>query len=240
MKPTNRIANFATLAILALTTTVAGQWTKKPYTEWSEKEAAKLLDDSPWGQTQVVSNTSRMFNTGPGTGVAGSPPLEGSADHINFRIRFLSAKPVRQAFSRIIELKQKGEVSPQLAAQLKAFATGSGFPDYVVISVIVDSREQKGQLQKATSLLMTRTTAELKNNTYLISTGGQRIFLEEFQPPKPDGLGAKFIFPRLVNGQPHITEQNSEIKFYSELSSDYTLNMRFKVKDMMFDGKLEY
>ena len=241
MKPTNQITIFAlTFVLLVFSNPVSGQWNKKAYTEWSEKEAQKVLDNSPWGQTQVFSNTSRMFSTGPGRGVEGSAPQEGSADHLNFRIRFLSAKPVRQAFSRIIELGQNGEVNDQLAAQLKAFATGAGFPDYVVISVNVDSAAQKGQLQQATSLLVTRTTAELKNNTYLLTRGGERIFLQEFQPPKKDGLGAKFIFPRLVDGKAYITEESGEVKFYAELSKDYTLNMRFKVKDMMFDGKLEY
>jgi hypothetical protein len=26
-------------------------WKKKPYTEWSEKECRRLLEDSPWAKT---------------------------------------------------------------------------------------------------------------------------------------------------------------------------------------------
>jgi hypothetical protein len=239
MKATARIMIVSTAMLLLVgAIAVSAQWSKKPYTEWSDKEARKLLDDSPWGQTQVVSNTSRMFNTGPGTGVSGGPPVEGSADHLNFRIRFLSAKPIRQAFSRIIQINHKDDMNDQLAAQIKAFAAGE-FPDYIVIAVDVDSTETKGQLQRATSVLQTRTTAELKNNTYLVGKGGQRLFLEEFQAPKKDGLGARFIFPRVVEGKPFISEESGEIKFVSDLSG-FVLNTRFKVKDMMFNGKLEY
>jgi len=238
MKATTRITILATILLAGGAIAVSAQWNKKPYTEWSDKEARKLLDDSPWGQTQVISNTSRMFNTGPGTGVSGGPPQEGSADHINFRIRFLSAKPVRQAFSRIIEINHKADMNDQLAAQIKAFAAGD-FPDYIVVAVDVDSTEQRGQLQRALAILQTRTTAELKNGTYLVGKGGQRLFLDEFQPPKKDGLGARFIFPRVVEGKPFISEESGEIKFVSDMSG-VVLNARFKVKDMMFNGKLEY
>ena len=238
MKATARITISAGILLAVVAITTSAQWNKKPYTEWSDKEARKLLEDSPWGQTQVVSNTSRMFNTGPGTGVSGGPPVEGSADHLNFRIRFLSAKPVRQAFSRIIEIAHKADMNDQLAAQIKAFAAGE-FPDYIVIAVDVDSTETKGQLQRAMSVLQTRTTAELKNGTYLVGKGGQRLFLEEFQAPKKDGLGARFIFPRIVEGKPFISEDSGEIKFVSDLSG-FALNARFKVKEMVFNGKLEY
>ena len=237
MKAT-RITISAAILLAVGTIAASAQWNKKPYTEWSDKEAHKLLEDSPWGQTQVVSNTSRMFNTGPGTGVSGGAPVEGSADHLNFRIRFLSAKPIRQAFSRIIEIAHKADMNDQLAAQIKAFAAGE-FPDYIVIAVDVDSTETKGQLQRAKSVLQTRTTAELKNGTYLVGKGGQRLFLEEFQAPKKDGLGARFIFPRIVDGKPFISEDSGEIKFVSDLSG-FALNARFKVKEMMFNGKLEY
>ena len=80
---------------------------------------------------------------------------------------------------------------------------------------------------------------DLKNVTFL-SAKGQRTFIANYQPPKKDGLGAKFIFPRTVNGSPVIPPDSDEIQFFSEFSEKYKLAMRFKVKDMMIDGKLEY
>src|SRR5690348_2406448 len=40
---------------------VAGAQKKtKPWDEWNEKEVQKMLNDSPWGQTQTETNTSEM------------------------------------------------------------------------------------------------------------------------------------------------------------------------------------
>ena len=66
------------------------------------------------------------------------------------------------------------------------------------------------------------------------------VFLEEYQTPKTDGLGARLVFPRLVDGKPWLTTESAEIHFYSELSSTYKVDTRYKVKDMIYQGKLEY
>ncbi|MGH9751629.1 MAG: hypothetical protein ACREA2_02500 [Blastocatellia bacterium] len=137
--------------------------------------------------------------------------------HVNFRIRFLSAKPAPQAISRVMELKQKGALNEQLGAQLRSFAAAD-FPDYVVITVLCDSDQPNMRLQEATALMNNRTTADLKNNTFLELKDGRRVFLREYQPPRNDGLGARFIFPRLVEGKPFITAESGEIHFVSDLS----------------------
>src|SRR5262249_31068893 len=153
------------------------------------------------------------------------------------RIRLLSAIPVRQAFARLITLSQKGAMNKQLEERLKAFAT-QDFPDYVIVSVDAEAEESKDEIREFRTLMDTRTTADLKNNTYLTGKNGQRVFIAEYQSPKKDNLGAKFIFPRLVDGQPFITPDTEEIHFYSEFSVKYKLNMRYKVKEMMYHDKL--
>ncbi|HVG20396.1 MAG TPA: hypothetical protein VNI02_15200 [Blastocatellia bacterium] len=227
--------------LLSLPLSASAQWDKKPYAEWSEKEAQKVLNDSPWARTQVFTSAVTLYRQ-PATGRQGAsqtssrPP---DATHVNFRIRFLSAKPVRQAIGRMMELKQKRPVSDELAAQLKTFASGD-FLEYIVITVSCDSQEAGGNFQQALSLLHTRGTADLKNSTFLEVKGGKRLFLQEYQAPRQDGLGARFIFPRMVNGEPFITTDSEEIHFYTELNDTYRLDRRYKVKDMMYEGKLEY
>jgi hypothetical protein len=228
------------LAILSYT--ASAQWDKKPYTDWSEKDAQKVLNDSPWGKTQVFSTPGEMFRS-PTSGRQGTTtrtdPNPAQALHLSFRVRFLSARPIRQAYSRLIELRQKGGMNEQAAGQLKQFVSGE-FLEYVIITVTCDSQEAGSNTQQANALLSSRGTAELKNSTFLETKGGQRVFLQEFQPPKQDGIGARFIFPRLVDGKPFITPEAEEIHFVSELSSNYKLDRRYKIKEMMFDGKLEY
>ena len=242
MKLSNRTMIFVALCVLfTCPLSLSAQWNKKPYTEWSEKEATKLLESSPWGQTQVFSDTSNEFGTGRRGNVTATDPnsVDYSSHHLNIRIRLLSAIPVRQAFARLITLAQKGNMNKQLEERLKAFAS-QDFPDYIIISVDGESQESKSEIREFRALLDTRTTADLKNNTYLAGKNGQRVFIAEYQSPKKDNLGAKLIFPRLVDGQPFITPETEEIHFYSEMSSKYKLDMRFKVKDMTYQGKLEY
>lgn len=228
--------------LLSLPLCASAQWDKKPYAEWSEKEVNKVLNDSPWGRTQVFTSPVTLFR-GPTTGRqgVGQPTSSRPADatHVNFRIRFFSAKPVRQAVSRLMTMKQKQPISDELATQLKTLASGD-FLEYIVITVSCDSEDTGGNVQEALSLLRTRGTAELKNNTFLEVKGGRRLFLQEFQPPRQDGLGARFIFKRLVDGESFITPNSEEIRFFTELNDTYRLDRRFKVKDMMYDGKLEY
>lgn len=234
----SRITRFVLLTVLGLAfvASASAQWDKKPYTEWSEKEATKILNESPWGQTQTATDTSNM--TGQARVDSGRSRIS-DVVNVNFRIRFFSARPVRQAFSRIVELQQQGEVSDQLAARLKGLANGE-FPDFVIITVSCDSLNASQQFQRLNAALSKQTTAELQQNTYLQAKGGQRIFLREYQAPRNDGFGARFVFPRLVDGKPWLTPESGEVLFNSELKEIGTLSMRYKVKDMMFNGKLEY
>lgn len=255
MKTANRLLTCAALA-LSLSVplaTFAQQWNKKPYTEWSEKDTQKMLEDSPWSQKQTFSDTSRNASTTTSRG--SSQTAIADVINVNFYMRFFTAKPVRQAISRAMELQQKGELPEQMATRLKALATAD-FPDYIILTVTCDSDRASNMLQQARTVLQTIITGNIKNNTYLMTKTGQRVFLQEYQPPRNDGLGARFVFPRLVEGKPFITPEGEEILFHAELgggsqlnstlsNSDvarngFTLNTRFKIKDMTFGGKLEY
>ena len=216
---------------------VSAQSQKKPYSEWSEKEALNILNHSPWGQTQTVADTSKMFDTG--RTLASGESRVAEVPQTDFRIRFFSAKPIRQAISRLVAIKQKGEVNPQLAGQLRALAAAD-FPDYIVITVVTEVTQSGSQMGVAAALLDKQVTAQLKSGTYLAVNGGQRVFLQEYQAPRSDGFGARFIFPRQVEGKSLINSDSGEILFHAELNGGPTLNMRFKVKDMVFDGKLEF
>jgi hypothetical protein len=218
------------------------QWNKKPPAEWTEKDAMKVLNDSPWGRTLTFSSPMEQYR-GPQTGRQGTstatsaaPP---NATHLNFRIRFLSAKPIRQALARVIEIKAKGALKEDVAEQLKQFASGE-FLEIIVVAVTTDSMDVGANVQQANGLLSQGSTAKFKNNAFLEVKGGKRIFLQEYQPPRPDGFGARFIFQRLVDSQPFITPESEEIHFFAELSSTYRLDRRYKTKDMMYEGKLEY
>ena len=193
-----------TAAVLAGSVIAFAQYDAKPYTEWSEKEANKIMNDSPWSQTHTLTDTSKAFNTSRGRRTAAS--TASSVVTVNFRVRFLSSHPVRQAISRLALLHDT-KMPEQMLGRLKALAEAP-FPDYVVVAVTADSDRGSDMLTQANEALRRATTVVLINKTYLITNSGQRIYLKEYQPPRNDGFGARFIFPRIIDGREMLTVGN--------------------------------
>ena len=235
------LASGMILLLFTWALTISAQWDKKPYTEWTDADVQKMLNNSPWSRTHSFTSAAALFRTPSNASPANQPGTIAPPNsvYVNFRVRFFSAKPIRQALSRMIELQKKKGMDEQLAAQLKAFAAGE-FLDYVIVTVTCDSTQPGANFQEALGLLQKTGTGEIKNDTFLETKGGQRVFLQEYQPPRGDGFGARFIFPRLVDGKPFITTEGDEVRFYSHLSETYKLDQRFKIKNMLYDGKLEY
>lgn len=238
-----------TSLLLALCACSAFAQKAKPWTELSEKEAAKILNDSPWGQTQTEGEESRPEQTSAITQVAaprsadrqlsreGEAPDTRPSRIVKFRTRFLSAKPVRGAFARILLLK-KAEVDENLSTQLQDFVDRD-FGDYVVVAVTPEAADPK--LVGPTMQFLTTVTAEaLKDKVYLERKDGKRLVLADYRPPGPDGMGAKFVFMRQLEGQPFLTADSDNVRFFAQLSEKMKLNVKYKVSDMMYDGKLEY
>src|SRR5262249_16918992 len=118
--------------LLAPFTTDANQKEKKSWSEWTQKEAEKILNDSAWGQIQNDTNTTEMFfqpTADPRLAGSRTPNSEGrlsegatnQATNLKYGIRFFSARPVRQAFVRLIQLKQK-DLTPDVIERMKNFA----------------------------------------------------------------------------------------------------------------------
>ena len=210
----------------------------KPWTEWSKKDAEAILNDSPWGQTQIETDTSDMFfrpGAKEGGGSRGSETNQ--ATSVKYRIRFLSARPIRQAIARSILLENRTE-NPQVAASMRNFVERN-FDEWIAVAVTFESRDQRYS-GPATQAFGSVTANVLRNNTYLERKDGKRVFVQMYQPPSQDGLGAKFIFPRIVDGQPFLNHESGEVRSASEVSNKIKLNMRFKVSGMIYDGQLEY
>ena len=215
----------------------AAQLDKKPYTEWSEKDAQKILSNSGWAQTQTVTDTTQAYQASAAN--ASGQSRSNDIVNVNFRVRLFSSKPVREAFSRLIELQMKDRMTEPVRAQLKGLVEAE-FGEHIVITVFPESSQATKKLNEAMAVLQRTQLAEFKNNTYISVKGQERLYLIDYQPPGKDGFGAKFIFPRNVNGEPYITPGGSEIFFRTELGGVVDISVRFKVKDMMYNGKLEY
>jgi len=250
------------LAITILVTLPLITIAQKKDRSWMElpkKEAERTLTNSPWSQVQVDTDVSEQFfsPTRPGTSGVGQPGASrgtvttqqsinnNRADRgalnesisVSYRISFLSSRPVRQALARMI-LAAEREPNDQLVSQLQAFVERD-FSPYIAIAVMVSSTDGRFS-GPALQAINSATTASLKTKAFLERQDGKRLFIQQYNAPIQDNLGAKFIFPRVVDGEPFLNSTSGTVRFYVEFNDSFKLNMRYKVADMIYDQKLEY
>jgi hypothetical protein len=239
-------------SILLLLALPASAQKGKAWTEWTDKEAEKILNDSAWGQTQTEGGTSeqpaqtsaissttaaRERNATNVRSAATSAESGETKDvpSLHLRVRFMSAKPIRAAFVRMVEL-QGG--SAEKVAQIKPFIDYD-FSNYIVVTINMDGNDRR-RMGAIMQELAKTDPATLKSVTYLERKDGKRLELMEYRAATDDGLGAKFVFPRTLNGAPFLDANSGEVRFVTEVGKVLKINRRFKVSDMMYEGKLEY
>lgn len=279
MNPQGRLRRRYSAAIVLVfcaSITLLGQKRTRSWHDWTNKEVEKILNDSPWGQTQVETDTSEMVFT-PTTRTGGGDSLSrreqgatNQAVNIKYHIRWLSARPIRQALVRLREL-QDGKLSEQL----RFFAEGPS-ETRIVIAITFETSDQRFG-GRVTEALNGANSGVLRNSSYLELKDGRRIFLQQYVPPQQNILGAAmFIFPRFVDKQPLLTADSISVRFHSEYENkirlDTSMNpaggqtssprqstsavarvtneaenpfkfkfdMKFKLPEMVYNGVLEY
>jgi hypothetical protein len=248
---------FAALMITLLLSISTAQ--NKPWAEWTKVEAEKILNNSAWAQTQTDTDTSEMMYSPTSVSGQGSSTRSGvlgttsdrqsvnnnrvaqgatnQAISVNYHVRLLSAKPVRQAFMRVIEITQK-EPDKELLSGLRSFVDRD-FSDFIVVAITFDSTDGRFS-GPAIQAFASATVNTLRNKSYLERKDGKRVFLMQYHPPINDGLGAKFIFPRIVDEKKFVNAETGSFRFFSEVTNQIKLNVTFKPSDMMYNGQLEY
>ena len=243
-----RVVSACFVVVLVVSLGLAQKQT--PWTEWTKKDVEKTLNDSAWGQTQSEGTSdSSSTQTSAITQVAAPRAADREVSNrqgesgegkpstvVKYHVRFLSAKPVRAAFARMV-LLTKPQADEALAGQLQAFVDRD-FADYIVVSVGVEVGDQK-MATPVMRAFSAATTEALQKNVYLERKDGKKLYLMEYRAPVDDGMGAKFVFPRKFEGQPFLSE-NDSVRFIAQLNEKMKLNTRYKLSDMLYEGKLEY
>jgi hypothetical protein len=235
---------------LAMFACVALAQKDKPWTEWTKKDVDKTLNDSAWGQTQTEGGSSASQSTDSAvTQVAAKNSAERQLSsrqgesgetkavaYVKYHVRFLSAKPVRAAFARQVLLSRTAP-DEALTSQLQGFIDRD-FSEYIVVSVGVEVGDKKmaGPIMQAFS---GANPEALQKAVYLERKDGKKLFLSDYRPPVEDGMGAKFVFKRVVDGQPFLSE-NDSVRFVAQMNEKMKLDTRYKLSNMLYDGKLEY
>jgi hypothetical protein len=242
-----KLGSAAWIALLATgsTLTVWGKdfWDDKPFTEWSQQEAMKVLSESPWARTQTVmagvlgagqqqSNSSRAKDlprvqsagTNSGAGLSQAGVSFGAGDSVPLFVRWHSSARIRQALGRLGQLQQN---VPE--AEVKKFVE-TPMEDYqiAVTGPLLDSFNQM-------------SLSSFQEKTFLISkkNKAKKIALKNYAAPKDrqDGV-ALFTFSRLVDGKPALTAEDDEIEFVAQ-AGKINVKASFKLSKMMSDGKLD-
>ncbi len=220
----------------------AADFWHKPYTEWSEKDAAKMMNDSPWAKSASVAMSGpggsggapAMAGGGGGFG-GGAPrgPQGGGGSEIgpgaqgsgppSFDIvaRWQSALPIRQAFVRLkfgAEADKSAEAAKVLEGQERPYEIVLSGP----MGMFLDGKP--GEAAKAlseVSFLSSRRTGAI-----------QAVQIEVGKPGKT--MDVVFAFPRSMP----FTVEDKEVELTTKLGAS-VLKYKFKLKDMVVNGKLE-
>jgi hypothetical protein len=230
------------ICLIGCSVITQGQKKSDVWSEWSKKDAEKLLTSSPWAQTQVETDLTEMFysptsNRG-GTNSSGRAQQGATNQEVtlSYHIRFFSARPIRQALARLYQL-QRQPAGEELQG-LESFA--NAVPEKVIIVTVSYESSDGRTAGRAMQIFESAITATLKNKAYLERKDGARVFLQEYVPPGKDGFGARFVFPRFFQERPFIADDSGEVRFYAELADYMKVNMRFSVSQMKYNNQLEY
>jgi hypothetical protein len=253
------------IAISVASVGVFSQKATKPWSEWNRKEAEKILNDSAWSQSQSETQGQQASDTptnmGDTRGREEAVRSVATNASISFHVRFFSARPIRQAYVRLLQLSETTPADASAAEKMTAWANLAA-DDRIIVTVSCTGDERS--LGKVFRTLRNAKLDDLKTTVYLERKDGKRVALTDYAPPAKDIFGARFTFPRTVDGQPFITTDGGVIRFHAEYaprlidtnaptsggtsgapkSSEQPYKMRldvkFKTAEMIYNGELEY
>jgi len=205
-------------------------WQVKKPADWSDKEIKKLLTNSPWSQDQTVelvgktkTSTNKKSSSNSNARNGGAPTRSTTAEPKTsiVRITCASAKPVKIAIARKNYGADAGS-KPEVIAALERvdpyyLITVDGIPSHA------SSKGPRGivQLVQSTSVLKCAgKSPRLPNKVEIMQGEIGTLALITFTKENP------------------FTEDDKEVEFQLELGSKL-VTKKFKLKDMVFDGKLE-
>ncbi len=218
-------------------------WEKKDFTQWTEKECRRLLEDSPWARQFTISTSFIQEILREPAGALGRE----TNPKITYTAQLRSALPVRRALVRLQQFAQKYETLEPVDKQAFDIQASkyldTKFPDSVVILIEFNSNVQP--YASELDLYWKRYTEDqARNDIFLVTPAGQRLKLSRFVL-QPQGAGFHLVFPRLVNGEPITAGGKGELHIelphpnIGNLGAHRVL-LSFAVAKLAAEGALQY
>lgn len=220
------------LIICAFCVTAADFW-QKPFTQWSDKDITKMMTNSPWAKSgSVTMSFPNMPGGGPpggggfgrGGGRGGGPQGDQGPPpppSVEIIARIESALPMRQAL-----VKKKFGAEADKSADAKKILDEEPESYEIVLSGAMGMflRGAPDQLAKTltdVTSLSSEKTGAIKPSHVEVSSPGRT-------------MEVLFVFPRSMP----FTADDKEVEFATKLGTS-NLKYKFRLKDMMVNGKLE-
>jgi hypothetical protein len=224
-----------TLCVGTVSLWAADFWAAKPFTDWTDKEAQKMVQNSPWAKEYSVAMPGGAGGADPSGKGGGGRSKGGGGDQmsqdasggvasgasVTLYIRWQSATPIKQANVR---LKYKGEAAT--SAEAKAILD-TAEPAYIVIVEGLNRGMVRGAADDVKKELMAQTELLIKGREpikpvdFRIAGEGMRV-------------NAVFAFPKTVP----ITLDEKEVEFDCKVGT-IVVKQKFPLKAMVFKDKLE-
>ena len=243
---------------LAALLPAADPWKAKKFTEWTDKEVQKVLKDSPWArpvEVRLEGGGGMMGGGGGGRGgrggrgggggsipsAASGGPGGGGDEGMGggggrggggmgsseappattVIVRWHSALPIKQAVARA-RYGDEAAHSPEAAKTLQRKET-----HYIVGMIGLPPAAARMDPKK------------MKSNALLKIKDRPPVEAEAVQPARGErGLDLYLFFPKTLPGSQVIVLEDNEVEVELKLGST-NVRRKFKLKDMVFDDKLE-
>jgi hypothetical protein len=233
-----RLAQAATLlALLSLVVPLAvpcssGNRHEKSFKNWTLEEAIEILTQSPWARQETFT---RVVG-GIGSGVLGEKEI-----YTTFYVRFLSARPVREAYARVQQIQagydtlgtdQKRQIDASLGSVLKLDSRR-----WIIVAVSYRSNDSSIELALK-EFFEVQTADSIRSKAHLSTSLHPQLEPAAYFPPREEAVGAKFVFPRTVDGESVVNKEDPAVTFELDVPGfERDLRVTFPITGMVVDGE---
>ncbi len=208
--------------------------TTEPFDQWSLEKAVEVLNQSPWAKQETFTRVIR----GVGSGISGEKEI-----YNTFYVRFLSARPIREAYARVQQIQYGyDEMLPEereVFGKLQQKNLDINLSDYIVVSISFRSNDPNEE-SHVRRFFQSETVETLRTKIFLSTSAHPQVEISAYFPQQEESIGAKFVFPREINGKPVVSSDCSRItlEFLDVPGADSRLNATFDVDPMIIGDRI--
>jgi hypothetical protein len=221
--------------LLALMAGTPPSWiTQEHFSKWPLNRAVQILNVSPWAKHETYTRVI----SGVGSGISGEKEI-----YNTYYVRFLSARPIREAYARIQQIQHGyDKMSSERRRQFEEAQSPNldlNVSRWIVVSVSFRSNDPNEE-SSVRRFFQSETVETLKTKAFLSTTSCPQVELSAYFPQREESVGAKFVFPREVNGAPVLTKESPSItlELLDVPGTNARLRATFEVKPMIIGDQL--